>query len=122
VQYLLLIYGEERPTGPGESMDEMQPWIGYTQWLVDQGWMRAGEGLLPTSEATTVRIVNEERVVTDGPFAETKEALGGFYLIEVDHLDDAIEAAARCPGGRYGSIEVRPIAPTPLPREGGDGS
>jgi len=122
VQYLLLIYGEERPDGVGGSMEEMQPWLDYSQWLIDQGWMRGGDALQPTTEATTVRVVDEERVVTDGPFAETKEALGGYYVIEVDHLDDAIEAASRCPGTRYGTIEVRPIAPSPLPRpEGGEG-
>ena len=75
--------------------------------------MRAGEALQDTTRATSVRSRPDgERIVTDGPFAETKEQLGGFYVIEVDNLDDAIEAAAQCPGAQTGTMEVRPILPT----------
>ena len=91
----------------------MQRWNDYTQWLVDKGWMRAGDALQPTSQATSVTTRSGDRVVTDGPFAETKEQLGGYYLLDVDNLDDAIEAAGRCPGAAYGTIEVRPIADLP---------
>jgi hypothetical protein len=75
--------------------------------------MRAGDALQPTAQATSVTTRSGDRVVTDGPFAETKEQLGGYYLIDVDNLDDAIEAAGRCPGAAYGTIEVRPIADLP---------
>jgi hypothetical protein len=116
VQYLLLIYGDERALdaeregrSEDQAMADMQPWFDYTDWLLERGWMKGGDPLAGTEQATSVRIREGERVVTDGPFAETKEQLGGYYLIEVDHLDDAIEAAARCPGALFGTIEVRPV-------------
>ena len=71
--------------------------------------MRAGEALHPTSSATTVRVQNGKTVTTHGPFAETKEQLGGYYLVDCNNLDEAIEWAAKCPGARDGSIEVRPV-------------
>ena len=114
-QYLLLIYGDESAwaNASEEDMAQMMKGYGeYTQWLADQGWMRGGDALHGTDQATSVRESGGERVVSDGPFAETKEQLGGYYLIEVDNLDDAIEAAGRCPGARFGTIEVRPIMPT----------
>ena len=100
-QYLLLIYGDEtaRAEATQDDRTAMFKLYGeYSQWLADKGWMRGGDALHDTSQATSVRVKDGERLVTDGPFAETKEQLGGFYLIEVDNLDDAIEAAARCPG------------------------
>lgn len=114
-QYLLLIYGDESSTENATEDDmaqTMKAYGEYTQWLADQGWMRGGEALRGTDQATSVRVSGGERVVSDGPFAETKEQLGGFYLIEVDNLDDAIEAAGRCPGAHHGTLEVRPILPT----------
>ena len=75
--------------------------------------MKAGDALADVEHATSVRLTEGERLVTDGPFAETKETLGGYYLIDVEHLDDAIEAAARCPGARYGTVEVRPMMEMP---------
>lgn len=120
MQYLLLIYGDEHAmdaamgtASEAEQAVAMKEWFDYTDWLVEKGWMRAGEALEPTSTATSIRAATGEPVVTDGPFAETKEQLGGFYLIETSNLDEAIEAAARCPGARYGTIEVRPIAVLP---------
>ncbi len=120
MQYLLLIYGDERAldeamgsASEAEQAEAMKAWFDYTDWLVEKGWMRAGEALEPTAAATSVRAATGETVVTDGPFAETKEQLGGFYLIETSNLDEAIEAASRCPGARYGTIEVRPIAVLP---------
>lgn len=120
MQYLLLIYGDEHAmdeamgtASEAEQAESMKAWFDYTDWLVEKGWMRAGEALEPTATATSVRAITGEPVLTDGPFAETKEQLGGFYLIETDDLDDAIEAAGRCPGARYGTIEVRPIAVLP---------
>jgi hypothetical protein len=115
-----LIYGDEHAmdeamgtASEAEQAESMKAWFDYTDWLVEKGWMRAGEALEPTATATSVRAITGEPVLTDGPFAETKEQLGGFYLIETDDLDDAIEAAGRCPGARYGTIEVRPIAVLP---------
>lgn len=116
MQYLLLIYGvESPPSAEGDAMGDMTPWFDYTNWLVENSWMKGGDALMPTSQATSIRVQDGVRVVTDGPFAETKEVLGGYYLIDVDNLDDAIEAAARCPGAAYGTIEVRPIFPLPPP-------
>jgi hypothetical protein len=71
--------------------------------------MRGGNELQPTATATTVRVRNGETMVTDGPFAETKETLGGYYLLECDSLDDAVDLAAKIPGAQHGSIEVRPV-------------
>ena len=113
MRYLLLIYSDESQRAPmteEESATGYQRWADYTNWLVEKRWMRAGDALQPTDQATSVIVRGSERVVTDGPFAETKEQLGGFYMIEVDNLDDAIEAAARCPGAELGTMEVRPIA------------
>jgi hypothetical protein len=88
---------------------ELKAWNDYTQWLQEKGWHKAGEALQPTSTATTLRAKGGEVMTVDGPFAETKEQLGGFYLIECRNLDEAIEAASRMPSVGRGSIEVRPI-------------
>jgi hypothetical protein len=82
-----------------------EEWFAYTMWLREKGWMRAGEALDLSRTAKTVRASG----VTDGPFAETKEALGGFYLVEAADLDEALRLAAACPGAKFGSIEVRPV-------------
>ncbi len=111
MQYLLLIYSEE-PTAP-PAQDEidasMAEWYAYDQAIKDSGVHLAGEALQASQTATTVRLKDSERVVTDGPFAETREVLGGFYLIDVPDLDTALDWAARCPGAKYGSMEVRPV-------------
>jgi hypothetical protein len=111
MRYLLLIYDAE-PTEavPAEQIaGEFAEYDKFTQWTRDNGMFQAGEALQPTSDATTVRVRDGRTVTTDGPFAETKEALGGFYLLEAPDLDAAIDAAARIPGARRGSIEIRPI-------------
>ncbi len=114
-QYMLLIYGDEARWA-GVSEDDRNAMLNrygeYSKWLTEKGWMRGGDALHDTRLATSVRVKDGERIVTDGPFAETKEQLGGYYLIEVDNLDDAIGAAARCPGAESGTMEVRPIMPT----------
>jgi hypothetical protein len=113
-QYLLLIYGDESGWAGATEEDQtetLKAYGEYSQWLADKGWMLGGDALHDTRQATSVRVKDGERMVTDGPFAETKEQLGGYYLIEVENLDDAIEAAARCPGASYGTMEVRPILP-----------
>src|SRR5689334_76929 len=81
------------------------------QWLSERGMIAGGEPLQSVATATTVRVRNGETMATDGPFAETKEQLGGFYLIECDDLDQAIEAASKIPDAAFGSVEVRPVLP-----------
>jgi hypothetical protein len=112
VRYLLLIYEEPAET-PQAGDDALRPMLEeygrVTDWMGERGWLKAAAALQDVSTATTVSVRDEDRVITDGPFAETKEHLGGFYLIDVPSLDDAIEAAARIPGARTGKIEIRPI-------------
>jgi hypothetical protein len=112
MQYLLLIYGEEydySQVSPEDMELEMKAWNTYTEWLKDRSWFVGGEALQPVASATTVRERDGKMVTTDGPFAETKEQLGGYYLVDCENLDDAIEAASRIPSVSRGSIEVRPI-------------
>ena len=116
MRYLLLIYGDEarRQSPPPEEMEAtLKPWWEYTEWLKEKGWYLAGDALQPTATATTVRERDGKAITTDGPFAETKEQLGGYYMIECDDLDQAIEAASRMPALERASIEVRPIQEFP---------
>ena len=114
MRYLLLIYEEPPATPPtDEEWAAMMPeYYAFSGWLREKGWMEGGEALQDVDTATTVTVRDGSRVVTDGPFAETKEHLGGYYLVDVPSLDDAIEAAARIPGAKTGKIEIRPIAET----------
>ncbi|MGI9584761.1 MAG: YciI family protein [Acidimicrobiia bacterium] len=112
MKYALLIYGDEsnQPERGSDEFNEM--YHGYYQFTEDisaEGVNRGGEALHNVDMATTVSVRNGERTVTDGPFAETKEQLGGFYLVEVEDLDAAIDVAARIPGANTGRIEVRPL-------------
>ncbi len=115
MRYLLLIYGPEATEPPSEEAmaEEMTAYNAFGREVTERGVMRGGEALEPTTTATTVRVRDGETVVSDGPFAETKEALGGFYLLECRDLDEAIELAAKIPGAKSGSIEVRPIWEVP---------
>jgi hypothetical protein len=111
MQYLVLIYSEE-PAGapdPAQIGAVMEEYNAYTKMLRDTGHYVSGEALQPTATATTVRIRDGQTLTTDGPFAETKEALGGFYLIEAKDLDEALALGGACPGAKWGSIEVRPV-------------
>jgi hypothetical protein len=112
VQYMLLIYDEER-TVQDMSEEERNAFMGeyftYTQELRDAGAYIAGDALQPTATATTLSVRNGKTLTTDGPFAETKEQLGGYYLIEAESLDGALEWAAKIPSARIGKIEVRPV-------------
>ena len=112
MQYMLLIYADEEGWNsipPEEQGKAMQEWNDYTAWLKDTHWYLAGDALQPTTAATSVRIRDGETLTTDGPFAETKEQLGGYYLLDCTNLDEAIEASVKCPGVHYGTLEVRPV-------------
>ena len=115
MKYLTLMYSDEKADADIRASKEkfdavMGEWNAYTEALQKAGVMVAGAALHPTSAATTVRVQNGKQVTTHGPFAETKEQLGGYYLLECKNLDEAIEWAAKCPGARVGPIEVRPVA------------
>jgi hypothetical protein len=112
MQYLLLIYRNEvqqGQMGPADYQKLLAEYSAYTQSIVESGNFKAGDGLQPTSTATTVRVREGKTLTTDGPFAETREQLGGYYLVDAGDLDAAIALAARIPGARDGSIEVRPV-------------
>lgn len=112
MQYLLMIYQSEAEAGKIEaatSQKIIEEYGAFTQSIIQSGNFKAGDALQPTSTATTVRVRNGKTLTTDGPFAETLEQLGGYYLIEAKDLDAALAIAARIPDARYGSIEVRPI-------------
>ena len=112
MQYAFTIYGDEsrRDSASDEEMQAMtQAYGAVTQEMREKGVFVAGEGLYPTPTATTVRVRGGDREVTDGPFAETKEQLGGFYVLDVKDLDEALEWAAKIPGAQFGSVEVRPV-------------
>src|SRR5438093_9223357 len=114
MQYMLLIYDDEKLWAEMSEQERgtiFQEYGTYTEELRESGAFVDGAPLQPTTTATTVSVRDSERVVTDGPFAETKEQLGGFYLIEADSLDDAVEWAAKIPSARLGKIEVRPVMP-----------
>ena len=115
MQYVLLIYGQEPTEAAPEDVmaAEYQGYGEFTALLRARDAMLAGEALEPTATATTVRVVDGKTLTTDGPFAETKEALGGFYLVEAADLDEAIRYAAMIPGARHGSIEIRPVFSVP---------
>ena len=112
MQYLLLIYQNEAEYAKLDSatlQKNMEEYGAFTQSIIQSGNFKAGDRLQPISTATTVRIRDGKTMTTDGPFAETREQLGGYYLVEAKDLDAALAIAARIPGARYGSIEVRPI-------------
>jgi hypothetical protein len=112
VKYLCLIYDDEKKVN-GMAKDEADAFMGeyfaFTDGIRQSGHYVAGEALQPVETATTVRIRNGRLSTTDGPFAETKEQLGGFYLIEANDLNDAIQVASKIPSARIGSVEVRPV-------------
>jgi hypothetical protein len=116
MQYVLLIYlNEQKWQGmPEAERDKVMAEYGaFTESIVKSGNYKGGDELQPVSAATTVRVRNGKPIVSDGPFAETREQLGGYYLIEAKDLDEATAIAARIPSARDGSIEVRPVVPSP---------
>ena len=112
MKYLLLIYENEAASmqaSPEAQQQVMNDYWAFTKAVHESGVSKDGEALMPTGMATTVRTRNGKTTTTDGPFAETKEQLGGFYILDVKDLDEAIEVAKKCPGVHTGSIELRPI-------------
>jgi hypothetical protein len=112
MQYLLMIYTNEREMaalGEAALTALSEEYAQFTKSIVQAGNFKAGDRLRPAPTASTVRVRNGKPVITDGPFAETREQLGGYYLVEAKNLDEALALAARIPGARHGSIEVRPI-------------
>jgi hypothetical protein len=112
MQYMLLIYQNEAEFGRLSDADKgklYQEYGPFTEGLIQSGHFKAGHGLQPTATATTVRTRQGKRLVTDGPFAETKEQLAGYYLVEAKDLDEAIDIAARIPSARLGLVEIRPV-------------
>jgi hypothetical protein len=107
MQYLLAIYDDEKRWASGYDSMELGEYRKFGEEFA--GAIKGGNALQPTSSATTVRVRDGKRLTTDGPFAETKEQLGGYYLVDAPDLDAAIAIAAKIPGARHGSIEVRPI-------------
>jgi hypothetical protein len=112
MQYLLLIYEDEKAWNAMPEAEQNQVFGEYTKFTDDikaSGHYCGGEALQPTHTATTVRVRSGKTSTTDGPFAETREQLGGYYVVEAKDLDEATKIAARIPGSRYGCVEVRPI-------------
>lgn len=112
MQYLLLIYNDEARAAQADDAQRaamMQAYFAYTDALRQAGALVSADRLKPTTTATTVRQVDGRSQVLDGPYAETREQLGGYYLIECETEEQAIDAAARCPGAKWGTVELRPI-------------
>jgi hypothetical protein len=112
MQYLLMIYQNEVESGKMDAAARKNVTAEYgafTQSIIQSGHFKAGDGLQPTSTATTVRVRDGKTLTTDGPFAETREQLAGYYLVEAKDLDTALAIAARIPGAKAGSVEVRPV-------------
>ena len=116
MQYMLLIYGSEAEAAkasPSDMAQMMTDYGAFSKSILASGHFKAGDALKPTSTATTVRVRDGKTLTTDGPFAETREQLGGYYLVEAADLDEAISIGARIPGARTGYIEVRPVIVLP---------
>jgi hypothetical protein len=112
MKYLLLIYGNEAGmlSASKETVSQMMAaYTAYTEAMKKAGVYVGSDRLRPTSAASTVRVANGKTQVLDGPYAETKEQLGGYYMVDVPDLDAALSWAARCPGAAHGTMEVRPI-------------
>ncbi len=112
MQYLLMIYRSEAELAKMDAAARQKVTAEYgafTQSIIQSGHFKAGDGLQPSTTATTVRVRDGKTLTTDGPFAETREQLGGYYLVEAKDLDTALGIAAKIPGARDGSIEVRPV-------------
>ena len=113
MQYMLLIYSDENCWTEDERQDCFQQSMRVSDELTAQGKLISAAPLHPVSMATSLRIKNGKRHITDGPFAETTEQLGGYYIVDVDNLDQALEIASRLPPAQKGTVEIRPLFPLP---------
>ena len=113
MKYMLLIYSDPNAFDPAQGDTIMGEYMAFTQEIVDSGELVAGDPLQGLETATSVRVRDGKRQTTDGPFAETKEVLGGYYIVDVKDLDRALELAAKIPDSRTGVIEVRPLMAIP---------
>lgn len=111
MKYMLLIYSPEIGWSPDEWKQCVETSMGICQEMAAKGQLEAASPLHPVASGSTVRVRNGQRIITDGPFAETTEQLGGYYLIDVDNLDDAIAIAGRLPPAKKGTVEIRPLFP-----------
>ncbi len=112
MQYMFLIYGDtsvENALTPEQQQAEMAEYFAFNQFTQERGVFVSADALHPVQTATTVRVRSGKTLSTDGPFAETKEVLGGYYILNCKDLNEAIEMAARIPGARSGSVEIRPV-------------
>jgi hypothetical protein len=112
MQYMLLIYGDETADAAQDGAQQQATMVAYqafTEGVIAQGKFKSADRLHPATTATTVRVQNGKTLATDGPFAETREQLGGYYIVDATDLDDAIAIAARIPGAKTGCVEVRPV-------------
>ena len=116
MQYLLMVYRSDAEFGKMDPADRQKmsaEYGAFTQSIIQSGHFKAGDALQPVTTATTVRVRDGKIVTTDGPFAETREQLGGFFMVEAKNLDEAIEIAGRIPGARKGTVEIRPVVEIP---------
>jgi hypothetical protein len=114
MRYLLMIYGSEQEMAamnPADADAVLAEYGTFAEEMGRRGVLQGGERLRPTADTTTVRVRDGNVLTADGPFAETKEQVGGYFVVECADLDEAIEVAAKIPGARHGTIEVRPIWP-----------
>ena len=112
MKYMLLLIGDEdqwQNLSEDEIGEALKAYEDYGRQVMDAGVFVAGEGLQPSGTATTLRVVDGERLLTDGPFAETKEQLGGFYVLDCKDLDEVLDWAEKCPAAAVGTIEIRPV-------------
>jgi hypothetical protein len=109
MKYMLLIYTDPNAFDPAQGEKLHDEYMAFTQQIIDSGELVAGDPLEGSETATSVRVRNGKRTTTDGPYAETKEVLGGYYIVDVKDLDRAVELAALIPDSRTGSVEVRPV-------------
>ncbi len=118
MRYLMLICNDETAAAamsPAEQEQSTARYVDFQQEMGSRGLLQGGARLRPTSDATTVRVVDDEVLTGDGPFAETKEQIGGYYLVDCKDLDEAIEVASKIPHARFGTIEIRPIWEMDMP-------
>jgi len=121
MKYLCLIYSDETMLGkqtPSEEQQMMSEYRAFSAGIQSSGQFVGGHRLHPSHAASTVRVRDGKLSTTDGPYAETKEQLGGYYMVEARDLNEAIQIASRIPGARYGCVEVRPVYEVPVPAQG----